>query len=114
MQDSILASFEITNRPSCYTDFVKVIFTKHAAKAKFAMFRKHKFPTKITQQTIKDIVKHPEQVDTTSDAPQIIASKSIDAKHILRVVYRKEHDIIIVITFYPAEKGRYYEDPKKN
>ena len=38
----------------------------------------------------------------------IIASRSIDEKHVLRVVYKWKGDIITVITFYPAAKGRYY------
>ena len=66
-----------------------IIYTKHAALDKFAYLKRHEF--KVSKRTIN-----------------IIASKSIDAKHILRVVYRKEDDKIIVTTFYPAEKGRYY------
>lgn len=70
------------------------------------MLRKHKFKT--TKQLIKDVIKNPDHEDKVSDSPKTIASKSIDPKHILRVVYKKEDDIITVITFYPAEKGRYY------
>ena len=89
---------------------MKFIFTKHAAVDKLTMLKRHKFKTKITQRIIKDIIHNPEDEDKESDEPNIIASKTIDEKHILRVVYRKESDIIWIITFYPAEKGRYYED----
>lgn len=85
---------------------MKIKFTKHAATEKFAMLQKHKF--RVNKQSVKEIVKNPDHEDKQSDSPNIIASKSIDKKHILRVVYRKESDTIIVITFYPAEKGRYY------
>lgn len=91
---------------------MKFVFTKHASQDKFAMLKKHKFQTKVTQQLIEEIIVNPEHEDGESDMPNIIVSGSIDRKHILRVVYRKEFDIIRVITFYPAEKGRYYEDKK--
>jgi len=74
------------------------------------MLKKHKFQTRVTRRLIKEAVLNPEHEDKESDKPNTIASKSIDAKHILRVVYRREFDIIRVITFYPAEKGRYYEE----
>lgn len=84
----------------------KIIYTKHARIDKFNFFKRHKF--KISQKSIKNVIENPEHVDEISDFPKIIASKSLDEKHILRVVYKKEGDIITVITFYPAEKGRYY------
>ena len=88
---------------------MKFIFTKHATVDKFAMLKKHQFKTRVTKKLIKEIILNPEHKDEASDKPNTIVSKSIDVKHILRVVYRKEFDIIRVITFYPAEKGRYYE-----
>ncbi len=87
---------------------MKFVFTKHAAVDKFAWLKKHKFKIKITKLIIKEIIQNPDHEDKESDLPKIIASQTIDERHILRVVYRKEDDIIIVITFYPAEKGRYY------
>lgn len=88
---------------------MRFVFTKHAIFEKFAILKKHKFQTKITKSLIKEIILNPEHEDQESDKPKIIASKTIDSKHVLRVVYRRENDIIRVITFYPAEKGRYYE-----
>ncbi len=85
---------------------MKISFTKHAQVDKFALLKKHKFM--ISRKIIKEVIKNPDHIDEESDAPRIIASKSIDAKHVLRVVYKREGDIITVITFYPAEKGRYY------
>lgn len=70
------------------------------------MFRKHGFEVNI--KTIENVIKNPKHLDKESDFPNIIASRTFDQKHILRVVFRKEHDIIKIITFYPAEKGRYY------
>ena len=85
---------------------MKIKYTKHASIDKFTVFRKHKFF--VTKKLIEKVILKPEHEDKNSDSPKIIASKSIDAKHVLRVVYKKEGDIITVITFYPAEKGRYY------
>lgn len=85
---------------------MKIVYTKHASVDKFAVLKKHKF--KVTKEIIEKVIKEPEHEDKNFYPPKIIASKSIDEKHILRVVYRKERDIITLITFYPAEKGRYY------
>lgn len=85
---------------------MRIVFTKHAETDKFKELSDHNFPLKKTQ--VIDVIKNPEHEDTISDAPKIIASKNLDDKHILRVVYKYEHGIIKVVTFYPSEKGRYY------
>lgn len=89
-----------------YTRKVRIVFTKHALIDKFAGFKSHKF--NLTQEDVTAVINHPEHIDNESDHPKIIVSKDFDKKHILRVVYKIENDIIKVITFYPAEKGRYY------
>ncbi len=63
---------------------------------------------KVTKKLVVDVVSNPEDIDNQSDYPKLIASKLIDAKIVLRVVYRFEENDIIIITFYPAKKGRYY------
>lgn len=85
---------------------MKIIFTKHALN-KFAVFQERGL--KFSRKQIENTVKLPENIDTLSDSPKIIASGKLDAEHIMRVVYLREDDIIRIITFYPAEKGRYYE-----
>jgi len=85
---------------------MKIVFSKHAREDKFSALAKHKFY--LNEEDLIKIIEQPENQDKESDKPNIIASKSYDEKHILRVVYRKEGDIIKIITFYPAEKGRYY------
>lgn len=62
----------------------------------------------VSKKQILDTVLQPENIDSFSDYPNLIAAKDFDSKHVLRVVYKIERDIIKVITFYPAEKGRYY------
>lgn len=89
---------------------MKIVFTKHAAIDKFAMLKKHKFKIRVTKRLIREIIRNPDHEERTYGPPQFIASKTIDSRHVLRIVYRQEDDIILVITYYPAEKGRYYED----
>lgn len=84
---------------------MKIVFTKHAL-GKFIEFKKHGF--NLTKIDVKKVIKKPEHIDEESDHPKIIVSKSFNGKHILRVVYKLESGIIKIITFYPAEKGRYY------
>ena len=85
---------------------MKIIFTSHAIKDKFPQLSKHGF--RLTKSDVKSVINHPEHTDKISDYPKIIVSKEFDKKHVLRVVYKIENGIIKVITFYPAEKGRYY------
>lgn len=85
---------------------MQILFTKHAIK-KFkdlAVLDIH-----ISQKIVRDAIKKPLHVDRTSDHPKVIATGILDKDHILRVVYKVENDIIIVVTFYPARKGRYIQ-----
>ena len=84
---------------------MKIVFTKHA-RDKFKMLAKHWF--NLTGTDVIKVLENPEHEDKETNLPNIIASKSFDEKHVLRVVYKREDGIIRVITFYPAEKGRYY------
>lgn len=83
----------------------EIIFTKHA-EGKFRKLSKHKL--KIVKKQVLLVIFKPENIDDDSDFPKTILSGTIDAKHVLRVVCFEADDIIRVITFYPAEKGRYY------
>lgn len=85
---------------------MKIVFTNHALKDKFPQLSQHGF--KINRLDVEYVIKNPEHIDKISDYPKIIVSKEFSKKHILRVVYKEESGIIKVITFYPAEKGRYY------
>lgn len=85
---------------------MRVIFTKHAKK-RFRDFAK--VGVRFSRKDVLSVLKDPEHLDDESNPPKIIASKPIDEKHVLRVVFKVERDIITVITFYPARRGRYYE-----
>lgn len=79
------------------------MFTKHA-RVKLMVLKRHKFP--VTVKQVRDALRNPDQIDY-SRLPLFVAQKSIDAKHVLRVVYREEADKRIIITFYPGRKTQY-------
>ncbi len=83
---------------------MKILFTKHAEK-KFKDLEK--LGIKVTKLKVEKILLFPNTVDEEFDHPNIIASGKLNIRHILRVVYRKNDDIITVITFYPTNKERY-------
>lgn len=84
----------------------KIAFTKHALN-KINILKSHGFT--LSKKKIIETLLAYDNLDKISDEPNLIVSKSFDDKHILRVVYKIEDDIIKIITFYPAEKGRYYQ-----
>lgn len=83
---------------------MKIIYTKHATK-KFDDLAQ--LGIVISKDDLLRIIKNPLYVDSLSDFPNTIATGDLFIFYVLRVVYRAESDKIIVITFYPARKGRY-------
>jgi hypothetical protein len=83
-----------------------IIFTKHA-NDKFSLLRKHKFL--VTKQQVLKTLKYPETIDY-SRTPLLIAQKQIDREHVLRVVYKKEGNVVKVITFYPGRRENYEKE----
>lgn len=84
---------------------MKIVYTKHAEK-KFKDLAE--LGIKVTKRQVNGIVKKPIHLDEKEDFPNKIVSGELDERHVLRVVYRQEGDIIIVITFYTTHKGRYF------
>jgi len=82
---------------------MKIIFTKHA-HLKFEILEEHGF--KVTKRQIEDAINNPENV-TMAKKGRLIAQRAISETHVIRVVYQKDGDIMRVITFYPARRGRY-------
>lgn len=83
---------------------MKTIYTKHALRKFFDLA---KLGIRVNKSIVNDAIKNPLHVDHETDPPKIIASGNLDPDHVIRVVYHKENDIIRIITFYPAKKGRY-------
>ena len=82
---------------------MKIIFTQHA-ELKFRILEEHGF--KITRGQIEDALYMPENI-AEGGKGRLIAQRAISESHLIRVVYQEEEDIIRVITFYPARRGRY-------
>ena len=82
---------------------MKFRFTLHA-KQKLILLRRYRF--NITAKKVKQTVQNPVKIDERNDGT-LIATTLFDEKHILRVVYRQEDDIMIVITMYPGRRKAY-------
>ena len=81
---------------------LKVSFTKHAA-AKFEAMKRYGF--KVNDGQVTETVLHPDRLDERGD--QYFATKVMDSRHALRVVYEKRKGYLLVITFYPVRRERY-------
>jgi len=81
-----------------------IYFTKHA-REKFKILKDHKFI--ITKNQVIETLNKPDLIDR-SRAPLLISQRRISQTHVLRVVYKKENDNKIIITFYPGRR-KYYE-----
>lgn len=84
---------------------MRCMFTKHVIDK----LRNLKISrVKITRKLILSTIEYPEDVNSEEDYPNLIASAKLDVDRVIRVVYRIEDGRIVIITFYPAKKGRYY------
>jgi len=79
-----------------------IVYTKHAEE-KFRILKEQGFIVK--KKMVEKVINSPDALDY-SQSPLLIAQKSIDEKHILKVVFKKENGIIKIITFYPMRKKK--------
>lgn len=91
---------------------MKYYFTLHA-KQKFELVEKAGF--KLVPEQIISALEKPDRVEDRSDGTKI-SSQIIRKKYLVRVVWRKERDTIVIITFldpqissfaYPARRSDY-------
>lgn len=83
---------------------MRIIYTKHALEEKFLELENHGW--KVTKAKIRSIIEKPKWKGVSKHG-QEAAMGLLDAKHILRVIFRRENGIIIVITFHIARRGKY-------
>lgn len=83
---------------------MKIVYTKHLDKKLIDL---RELGVIVAKHQIRSVLKSPLHLDNERDYPKMIATGKFDASHVLRVVYRIEGDIIIVITCYPTRIGRY-------
>ena len=60
----------------------------------------------VRKEDVIKTIKEPEKVEKGRKR-RVIAQRTIDIEHVLRVVYEERGNEIVVITFYPARRGRY-------
>lgn len=78
-------------------------FTKHAEE-KFKILKEHRF--EVSKIQLIETLNNPDLIDR-SRSPLLIAQKKISTTHVLRVVYKKENNNKIIITFYPGRIKQY-------
>ena len=83
---------------------MKFVFTKHAVKDKLPTIQR--FGWKIAKARIKKIVQQPKWKGASKHG-QETAMDLVDENHILRVVFNRKDDIIKIITFHIARRGKY-------
>jgi hypothetical protein len=81
---------------------MKVVFTIHAKEKLLANEAKR---LGITRKKITESLEHPLAINKDVDPHQSVGELNHELS--LAVIWKIENDIIKVITFYPAEKGRY-------
>ena len=89
---------------------MKIVFTAHALE-KFKVINKHGWH--ITKLKVRQTVRNP-RWRGTSRFGQETAINLLNHQHILRVIIEKENDIIEIITFHPAKRGKYESTLQQN
>jgi len=82
---------------------MKIVFTKHAFRKRGIL---KELGWDISLDLVEETVNEPDFKGKTNQG-QLMALKYLDGKHNLRVAYKVKDDIITVITFHIARKGRY-------
>lgn len=89
---------------------MKIVLSWHVLNEKIPLLKSLNWD--ITKAKIRQTIKKPKWRGATEEG-QPTAMSLVDKNHILRVVYKKEDDIISVITIHIARRGR-YESTKEN
>ena len=85
---------------------MKIRYTKHA-KNKFLYAEELKW--NLNKKDIEKAIQNSDFHTIDKDENVEIVLKNYDKTRNLRVVYSRRNDIITVVTFYLAKKGRYEE-----
>jgi len=80
----------------------RIRLTSHA-REKFDLVKHYGF--EVNKEKVLETVRNPTRLDQKNT--QYFATKALDDKYALRVVYEKRKEYILVITFYPVRRERY-------
>lgn len=83
---------------------MKIIYTKHALKDKLPVLKRLEW--NISKNKIEETIANPKWKGVSRHG-QATAMSLVDENHILRVIIRREGDIITVITLHIARRGKY-------
>lgn len=83
---------------------MKIVYTKHALNDKLPALKR--LGWNISKKKIGETILNPKWKGSSKHG-QKTAMCLVDERHILRVVLRKEDDIITVITLHIARRGKY-------
>lgn len=83
---------------------MKIVFTKHVLEEKLPLMKALGWD--ITKSQIRQTIREPRWIGITRFG-QSTAMSLVDEKHILRIVFEQENDIMRVITVHIARKGTY-------
>ena len=83
-----------------------IVFSKHALD-KIEILKKHKII--IEKKLIEETIIKPDSIDI-GYKDRLVAQKTLDETHVLRVVYEESGKNVTVITIYPGRRKRYEKD----
>lgn len=83
---------------------MKIIYTKHALIDKLPVLKR--LGWSISKSMIEETIANPKWRGVSKHGQATVMSL-VDETHILRVVIRREGDIITVITLHIARRGKY-------
>lgn len=82
-----------------------VRYARHA-RDKFELLAR--YGVSVSPAIVEDTIRNPDvMVPDPSGGGRSIAQRRISDRHVLRVVYRREENLAVVITFYPGRRNRY-------
>lgn len=87
-----------------YTNYVKIVYTFHVLKDSIPRFES--LGWKITKAKIRQTIMKPRWRGVTRFGQPTVMSL-MDEGHILRVIFKEENGIIVVITAHIARRGTY-------
>jgi hypothetical protein len=79
----------------------RVVFSPHA-REKIARLRH----LRVTEEIVSSIVLNPQKLEE-GYMNRKIAQGVIGEKHVIRIVFEETNNMVLVITVYPAGRGRY-------
>ncbi len=81
----------------------RIKFSEHS-KLKIDILERHGII--VNKELVESIINKPAKTEVGYKNRKI-AQGSLDAEHVLRVIYEESNDEILIITLYPGRKDRY-------